>query len=173
MTKYDILKWWSEYIEELFQNECGEEPVIRKDLDMPDIIEEEVRKALMKMKAGKVVGPDNIAVEMIEALDDFGIAKTAEMANSFYSSGNFPPELTKSAFVAIPKKPGAIECEFHRKISLMSYVTKTILHVLIDRLRTSRRPDISPTQCGYVTDKGTRNTIFMLRVLPFGGGLLV
>ena len=47
----------------------------------------------------------------------------------------------------------------------MSHVTKTILHVLIDRLRTSMRPQISPTQCGYVKDKGTRNAKFMLRVL--------
>ena len=39
----------------------------------------------------------------------------------------------------MPKKPGAIECELHRTIGLMSHVNNTILHVLIDRLGTSIR----------------------------------
>ena len=47
----------------------------------------------------------------------------------------------------------------------MSHVTKTILHVLIRRLRKSISPQISRTQCGYIKDKGTRNATFMLRLL--------
>ena len=73
--------------------------------------------------------------------------------------------MTKSIFIALLKKPGTIECELHRTISLMSHVTKTILHVLIRRLRKSISPQISRTQCGYVKGKGTRNATFMLRLL--------
>ena len=82
-----------------------------------------------------------------------------------FNTGELPTELTKSVFVAMPKKPGAIECELHRTISLMSHVTKTLLHILINRLRRSIRPEISETQCGYVKDKGTRNAILMLRLV--------
>ena len=117
------------------------------------------------MKSGKAIGPDDIAVEMLKALEDFGIDKIKDIANTIYHSGILPSDLTKSVFIAMPKKPGAIECELHRTISLMSHVTKTILHVLINRLRKAIRPEISHTQCGYVKDKGTRNAVFMLRVL--------
>ena len=47
----------------------------------------------------------------------------------------------------------------------MSHVTRTILRVLIRKLRKSISPQISRTQCGYVKDKGTRNATFMLRIL--------
>ena len=63
MTKDKILERWSEYIEELFQDERGEKLVIRKDLDGPDISQEEIRISLKKIKAGKAVGPDSIAVD--------------------------------------------------------------------------------------------------------------
>ncbi|GFO41248.1 craniofacial development protein 2 [Plakobranchus ocellatus] len=38
--------------------------------------------------------------------------------------GLIPTDLSKSIFIALPKKPGATECELHRTISLMSHITK-------------------------------------------------
>ena len=165
MTREKILERWSEYIEDLFQDERGDKPVIKKNMEGPDFTEEEVCTAIKTMKTGKAIGPDEIAIEMIKALDHFGIQKVTELANTIYNSGKIPSDLTKSIFIALPKKSGAIECELHRTISLMSHVTKTILHVLIRRLRKSISPQISRTQCGYVKDKGTRNATFMLRLL--------
>ena len=105
-----------------------------------------------------------IVLQLIKAFDDFGIAKITEIANSIYSLGNFSPELTKSVFVAMPKKPGLENVNF-TELCLMSHVTKTIPHVLIDYLRVSIRPEISSTKFGYVKDKGTSNAIFMLRMI--------
>ena len=65
----------------------------------------------------------------------------------------------------IPKKPGAIECELHRTISLMSHIIKLILRIIMTRIRRVIRPEISQTQCGFVADAGTRNAIFMIRLL--------
>ena len=47
----------------------------------PSILEEEIRAAIGKMKRGKSIGGDGVAVEMIEALGDFGVEKIAEIAN--------------------------------------------------------------------------------------------
>ena len=41
----------------------------------PTIMKDEVRAAIQNMKGGKAAGPDNFAIEQIEALEEFGISK--------------------------------------------------------------------------------------------------
>ena len=60
MEREDVLNRWSEYIEDLFQENRGEKPIIKKYMDGPPILKEEVSAAIRKMKHGKAVGPDNI-----------------------------------------------------------------------------------------------------------------
>ena len=52
MDKSDILKRWSEYIEELFSDTRKENLVIKKNMDGPSISKEEVKAAIKKMKSG-------------------------------------------------------------------------------------------------------------------------
>ena len=100
------------------------------------------------MKGNKARGPDGIVIEMIKTLDDFGIEKLTIMANEIYDTGKIPQDLNKSIFIALPKKPGTIECELHRTISLMSHITKFILRVIMMRVRRCTKPEISQEQCG-------------------------
>ena len=72
---------------------------------------------------------------MITALEDLGIHFLTEFANKVYDVGSFPDDLSKSIFIAIPKKIGTTECELHRTISLLSHVTKIILRVIMLRAR--------------------------------------
>jgi hypothetical protein len=44
---------------------------------------------------GKATGPDTIARKIIEALEEFGINKVAELLNSLYDSGHLPKPLPK------------------------------------------------------------------------------
>src|SRR5437870_9857477 len=85
------------------------------------------------------------------------------IANDMYNSRNIPEDLSKSIFIALPKKPGATECELHITISLMSVVLNVILHILMQRMRNKIRPEIDKTQCSFMNDTGTRNAIFILR----------
>ena len=62
-------------------------------------------------------------------------------------------------------KIGTVECDQHHTISLMSHLTKVMLRVLMNRTRNKILPEISETQFGFMTDKGTRNAIFSLRTL--------
>jgi len=115
-----------------------------------------------------LVHADEIAIEMIIALDELGIEKVTELANIMYESGNIPDDLCKSIFIALPKKSDTIECEPHRTIGLMSRVTKLILRVLLARARRKIREHIAEEQYGFMPDKGTRNPIFILRILSEG-----
>ncbi|XP_037794114.1 uncharacterized protein LOC119589587 [Penaeus monodon] len=132
-----------------------------KELAGPIIIKSEVRAAVNNMKRNKAAGPDKIVTEMIVPLEEFGIEKLTDVINEIYDSGEFPEELSKSIFIALPKKPGAIECELHRTISLMSQITKIILKVIMARARNKLRQEIGNEQCGFVEDSGTRNGIWM------------
>jgi hypothetical protein len=71
--------------------------------------------------------------------------------------------MTRSVFIAIPKKVGALECENHRTISLMSHVTKILLRIILNRWQGKIGKEISDVQCGFVKDKGTANAIFIIR----------
>ncbi|GFO09383.1 RNA-directed DNA polymerase from mobile element jockey-like [Plakobranchus ocellatus] len=163
--KSEILNRWSEYVEDLFKDDRCKKPKIKKNIESPTILKEEVEAAIKKMKNGKATGPYNIPVEIIKALDNLGIDLTTKRLNAIDDSGRFPEGLCKSVFIVLPKTPGAAECEFHRTISLMSHFTKILLRVLVHRMRKSIRPEISPKQFGFMPDKVTRSAIFTLSML--------
>ena len=165
MEKSEILNRWSEYIQELFDDDRLPKPNIRKNIEGPSIMKDEVRQAIKSMKNNKATGPDEIAAEMIQSLDELGIDVITKLINEIYDTGEIPEDLTKSIFIALPKKPGATECELHRTISLMSHVTKILLKILMMRMKNKITPEIAKEQYGFMTDKSTRNAIFILRIL--------
>ena len=73
--------------------------------------------------------------------------------------------MCESIFVAIPKVEGTLECSKHRTISVMSQITKILLRVILSRVRSKIRPEISEEQFGFVAWKGTQNAIYSFRVL--------
>ena len=105
-------------------------------IEGPNILKSEVRTAIKMMRKNKAAGPDGVVIEMIEALEEYGVEKLTEIINKIYDDGKFPEDLSKSIFITLPKKPGAVDCEQHHTISLMSHVTKIILRVLLLRLRS-------------------------------------
>ena len=54
MEREDVLNRWSEYIEDLFQDDRGEKPIIKKDMDGPPILKEEVSGKIPKDLAKSV-----------------------------------------------------------------------------------------------------------------------
>ena len=163
MDKEDILKRWEEYIGELFEDCRGEKPAITKPMEGPPILKDEIEYALKNMKSGKAAGPDNIVTEMLIALEDLGIKKLEAIMNKMYNTGKIPLSLSRSIFIALPKKPGATECELHRTISLMSHITKLMIKILMHRMRRNIKAEISDVQCIFMDGKGTTNAIFIIR----------
>ncbi|GFO36321.1 endonuclease-reverse transcriptase [Plakobranchus ocellatus] len=165
IDKEKILERWAEYIRELFKDDRKDHNIKKNNFAGPPIMKEEVETAIKKMKHGKATGPDNISVELIEALEDFGIGKVTHLLNEIYDTGQIPTDLSKSIFIPLPKKPGATECELHRTISLMSHITKILLKIIMLRIRNKIKPEIAEEQCGFVEDQGTSNAIYILRTL--------
>ncbi|CAF3582803.1 unnamed protein product [Rotaria socialis] len=165
MEKHDILNRWSEYIGERFDDNRAPKPNIKKNIEGPSIMKDEVRQAIKSMKTNKATGSDGISIEMIQCLDERGVDIMTKLINKIYDTGELPEDLTKSIFIALPKKPGATECELHRTISLMSHVTKILLKILMMRMKSKTGPEIAKEQYGFMPDKSTRNAIFFLRMI--------
>ncbi|GFO26187.1 endonuclease-reverse transcriptase [Plakobranchus ocellatus] len=126
MEKKEILNRWSEYVEDLFKDDRCEKLKSEKNLEGPAILKEEVEAAIKKMKNGKATGPDNTPVSIIKSQDNLGIDLTTKLLNAICNSGTIPEDLCNSVLIVglLPKTPGATECELHRTISLMGYLTK-------------------------------------------------
>ena len=101
--KTQILERWGEYIQELFHDNRGPKPPIKNENTGPEILPQEIHAAIKKMKKGRGPGQDQIAIEMLEALEDLGINLITKLANDIYNTGDFPQDLTKSVFIALPK----------------------------------------------------------------------
>ena len=116
------------------------------------------------MKRHNATGSDDIVTEMITPLKEYGVSKVTDI-NEIYHTGEIPEDLCRSIFIALPQKPGAVECELYRTISLISHITKLILRIIIEKACSRIRPEIGIEQCGFVEDTGKRNAIFMVRMV--------
>ena len=135
VNKDDILNRWTQYIGELYDDTRKGMPRTANVRDGPKILQSEVRSAVKGMKKNKAAGSDGVVVEMIKALEEYGLEKLTGVINKIYDEGAFPEELAKSIFIAVPKKSGAVNCEDHRTISVVIHTTKIILRILLTRLR--------------------------------------
>ena len=57
--------------------------------------------------------------------------------------------------ITIPKVTGTLKCEQHRTTSIMNHMAKIILRVIIERMRSTIRPEILEEQLGFVKNLGT------------------
>ena len=98
---------------------------------------------------------------MIEACGDIGISKLVTIMNKIYESG--PQQMKESIFIMIPKKGDLLNCSNYRLISLMSHITKILIRILMFRMKKVIHNKINWEQFGFRRNKGTRNTIFVMR----------
>lgn len=162
----EIQKRWVEYIGELYDDNRGQQHQEYARLgEGPELLQEEVKQAIRQMKNGKAAGIDEITTEMLKALDNYGIGKLTELCNVIYKSGNIPQELMNSIFIALPKKPRAMDCSQYRTISLTSHVMKVLLKIILNRNRNKIETEINEVQSGFRQKVGTREGVFNLRII--------
>lgn len=163
-----VLNRWKEYFHELMNvenmREEREEVAVRVNGEIHRITEDEVRRALRRMKMGKAVGPDDIPVEAWRCLGDMAIRFLTKLFNRILEGERMPEEWRKSVLVPIFKNKGdAQSCTNYRGIKLMSHSLKIWERVVEARLRMM--VTISEQQYGFMPGKSTTDARFALRVL--------
>ncbi|XP_045112278.1 uncharacterized protein LOC123505180 [Portunus trituberculatus] len=95
------------------------------EVEVEDIMVQEVKKAIRRMKNGKATGPDEIPVEAWKALGDLGVEIVYEIICQAFDSERLPNEWRESTLVPICKEKGDIQdCGKYRGIKLMSHTMK-------------------------------------------------
>lgn len=60
-----------------------------------EILHSEIRYAMKTMRKGQAVGKDEIAIEILEALDEFAKDTLVKLTNKIYETGNITKEVSK------------------------------------------------------------------------------
>ena len=163
-----VMGRWKEYFEELMnvENEREQrlEEVSAVDQDVAKISQDEVRRALKRMKSGKAVGPDDIPVEVWKCLGEVAVEFLTGLFNRILDSEKMPEEWRRSVLVPIFKNKGDVQsCGNYRGIKLMSHTMKLWERVVEARLRAE--VSICEQQYGFMPKKSTTEAVFALRML--------
>ena len=157
----DIKKAWQEYIEKLY----------KKDLHGPDnhddmithletdILECEVKWALVSITTNKASGDDGILVELFQNLKDDAVKVPHSVCHQIRKIQQWPQDWKRSVFIPIPKKDNAKECSNYHKIALISHTSKIMLKILQARLQQYMNQALSDVHTGFRKGRGTRDQI--------------
>ncbi|KAL5555476.1 hypothetical protein UlMin_037712 [Ulmus minor] len=122
-----------------------------------------VGEALKRMKARKVVGPNDIPIEAWKCFREVGIQWLTSFFNRILETRKMPNLWRHNiVVVAIYKNKGDIQnCSNYREIKVMSHTMKLWERVIEQRLRSLTT--VSENQFGFMPGRCTMEPIFLLR----------
>ncbi|KAI8516720.1 hypothetical protein Bbelb_053010 [Branchiostoma belcheri] len=169
--EHKISQRWQEYFEELLNPREGNTsnthftPSFAEHTE-PNILEEEVQRAVQSSPKNKAAGIDGIPIEAITACGETGIKWLTGIFQKVWVERCVPEDWRKSIVVPIWKKKGnKKDCSTYRGISLISHTGKTFAKILEQRTRAIVDPLLSEAQFGFRKGRGCTDAIFELRQL--------
>ncbi|XP_037773076.1 uncharacterized protein LOC119568612 [Penaeus monodon] len=173
--KTSILSRWSEHFQALFSADhvvqdsavlrIRQKPVIEELEELPSI--EEISKAIEQLKCGKAAGVDGIPPEIWKDGGPTLHSKLHELLVCCWEQSKLPRNLHDAVIITLYKNKGEkSDCSNYRGITLLSIAGKVFARVLLNRLLPTIAEDHFPeTQCGFRTNRGTTDMVFVLRQL--------
>ena len=101
----------------------------------PDILECEVKWALVSTTTNKASRGDGIPVELFQILQDDAVKVLYSISQQIWKTQQWPQDWKRSVFIPIPKKGTAKECSNYHTIALISHASKVMLKILQARLQ--------------------------------------
>ena len=165
----DIKDRWKEFAEDLYDKTdhttlTPDIPITPQILE-PDILRDEVARALHHLPNNKAPGADNIPAELLKASGDAGIDKLWTLCNKIWQTGEWPEDWVSSMFITIPKKGDLTNCDNYRTIALISHASKVLLSIILKRMEDKLNMEIPEEQAGFRKGRGTCDQIFNLQIL--------
>ena len=161
----DTKKRWQEYTEELYKkyfHEPDNHDGLITPLE-PDILECEVKAALVSITTNKASECDGIPVELFQILKDDDVKVLHSICQQIWKTQQWPQDWKRSVFIPIPKKGNAKECSNYRTIALISLASKEILKILQTRPQQYVNCELPDVQAGFRKGGGTRDQIANIR----------
>ena len=165
----DCISSWSLLIFLLYIYETDGDPIVLDCPQIPDeehyhILREEVEAAVKALKMRKSAGMDNIPVELVQAGGEAMIGILTSICNKIWKTGEWPTTWTQS-LITLSKKCNLQLCQNCRTISLISYPSKVMLKIILNRLQPQAEEIIAEEQADFKAVRCTTEEIFNLRTL--------
>ena len=157
----DIKKRRQEYTEELYKKDLHDPDKhngVITHLE-PDILECEVKWALVSITTNKASGCDGIPVELFQILKDDAGKVLHSICQKIWNTQQCPQDWTRSVFIPIPKKDSPKECSNYCTIVLIKHASKVTLKILQARLQQYVNRELPDVQAEFRKDRGTRDQI--------------
>jgi len=164
---------WKEYFEGLYNDSNPVDISTLKQLsdcsDMettPEIMIEEVQRAITRLKNRKAPGIDNITAEEIRvATEGRGLEILHQLCQRIWDEETVPEEWKKAVIVPIYKKKDKLDCNNYRGVSLQCHCSKIFTSIILERIRKKTEEVLSEEQAGFRASRSTIDQIFTLRQL--------
>ena len=89
----------------------------------------EIKKAIMKLKKGKAAGADNIPAEVLKADIDTTVEMLYPLSARIWEDEKLPAHWKEGHLIKLPKKGDLSTCSNYRGISLLSVPRKVLERV--------------------------------------------
>jgi len=123
---------------------------------------DEVAAALTEMKRHKAPVLSGLVAEMIQTTGDIGTQWILHLCNGIAKEGCVPEDWRSSMVLPVYKgKWDPMECRSYTGIKLLELAMKLVERIFEHRIR--QQIDIDHMQFGFMKDKGTTDTIFIVR----------
>ncbi|XP_043921714.1 cyclic nucleotide-gated cation channel beta-3 [Protopterus annectens] len=165
------LKRWVEHFEELLNRPSPLNPPIiepaNEDLSInfEKPSKEEIRKAIIQMKNGKVAGPDNILAEALKADLNTSVEMLYPLFERIWAEETVPSEWKESHLIKLPKKRDLSKCDNYRGINLLSVPGKVFNHILLERIKDITDKKLREEQAGFRKNRSCTDQIATLRII--------
>jgi len=121
-----------------------------------------VAAALKKMKRHKAPGLSGLVEDMIQATVDIGTHWILDLCNIIVKEGCIAEDSRSNVVLPVYKGKGdPMECGSYRGIKLLQHFIKVMERIFKHRIR--QQIDIDDKQFGFLKDKGTIYTTFIVR----------
>ncbi|KAL0188422.1 hypothetical protein M9458_015521, partial [Cirrhinus mrigala] len=130
------------------------------DCDKPS--KAEIKKAIMLLKNGKAVGPDDIPAEAIKA--DIGTA-VSSLFSKIWEEERVPAEWKEGILIKLPKKGDLSSCNNYRGIMMLSVPGKVLNRVLLERMKEAVDAKLRDQQAGFHRYRSCIDQIASLRII--------
>ena len=166
----EVKKRWMDYFSELLEGDRQGVDMVLEEREIEEglseeIMEGEIRRAIVRLKRGKAADACGIQGEMLKAGGDTRVRWLHIIFNVVWETGKAPEDWQKALIVAIHKKGSKKLCKNYRGISLLSIPGKVFAKILDARIRQVTESQVMEEQAGFRVGRGCRDQIFVMRQL--------
>jgi len=115
---------------------------------MEQITEEEVARAVKRLKNGKAASIDQIQPELLK-YSDAVIPELALLCNIIWKSKRVPCDWQNGVIIPLPKKGNLADCNNWRGITLLSVPGKVFCSILLERVQAADASQLQQEQAGF------------------------